>query len=94
MSYTVEGTIEVQERFEVETEADAVIAFKEKYGTYPDSVGGRTVVGGCEACKCPIFDGDKYVSGDDGEHTCQGCYEQDVQGPDNVEVEGDGFSLG
>ena len=81
MGFQVIGTISIEEIIETETEAEAALSFMDKHGSLPDAVGGRVVVGGCETCGLPIFDGDKYGGSGDNELVCLSCYEEDAVVP-------------
>jgi hypothetical protein len=60
-AFTCEGS--VYHELTVETDegrAGAALSYKQLYGKFPDVVDGDEIVGGCEGCEQPIFDGEKY----------------------------------
>jgi hypothetical protein len=72
---TVIGSETKTYEFVVEDEREAAVeAFVEKYGFYPQAIESETdaycIIGPCEACGKPIFEGDKYGTDPDGDHPC------------------------
>ena len=87
--FEVTGTLYIEDKVEASTEQEAALAFKDTHGVLPQTVGGRAVVGQCEACRVIIFDGDKYGSDEDGgELICEDCFENSAN---PVDEQADGF---
>ena len=72
-SHIIEGTLHVSERIARVDLMDAVREFEGRHpGVRIEVIDDREVVGACEACDRPFFDGDDYVSYEEGIFTCRG----------------------
>lgn len=59
--------------FDTADPAEAVRRFRALFpGATPETVGGRALVGLCEACGRPIFEGEAYET-DEGAYLCAEC---------------------